>query len=71
MILEAMAGKNPVRHVGKIYNVVARNIAETIALDCEVDRIVGQQLEGIGALIDRFVAGTIELYWGAFRAGGR
>jgi S-adenosylmethionine synthetase len=103
MSLEAMAGKNPVSHVGKIYNVVARSIAETIvsdiaqaaaaqcylvsrigspvtepalvhariathdgspasALDREVDRIVGQQLEGIGALVDRFVAGTIELY---------
>jgi S-adenosylmethionine synthetase len=30
MSLEATAGKNPVSHVGKIYNVVARDIAETI-----------------------------------------
>ncbi|MEX0752691.1 MAG: methionine adenosyltransferase, partial [Xanthobacteraceae bacterium] len=30
MILEAVAGKNPVSHVGKIYNVVAREIAETL-----------------------------------------
>ena len=27
MSLEAAAGKNPVTHVGKIYNVVARDIA--------------------------------------------
>ncbi len=30
MSIEATAGKNPVSHVGKIYNVVARDIAETI-----------------------------------------
>ena len=30
MSLEAAAGKNPVTHVGKIYNVVAREIAETV-----------------------------------------
>ena len=30
MSLEAVAGKNPVSHIGKIYNVLARQIAETI-----------------------------------------
>ena len=30
MSLEAAAGKNPVTHVGKLYNVVAREIAETV-----------------------------------------
>ena len=30
MSLEATAGKNPVSHVGKIYNAVAKDIAETI-----------------------------------------
>jgi S-adenosylmethionine synthetase len=30
MSLEAVAGKNPVTHVGKIYNVLAREIAETL-----------------------------------------
>jgi S-adenosylmethionine synthetase len=30
MVLEATAGKNPVSHVGKIYNVLARDIAETL-----------------------------------------
>ncbi len=30
MSLEATAGKNPTSHIGKIYNVVARNIAEKI-----------------------------------------
>jgi S-adenosylmethionine synthetase len=32
MSLEATAGKNPVSHVGKIYNVAAREIAEAIVL---------------------------------------
>nr|WP_231733200.1 methionine adenosyltransferase [Phenylobacterium sp. CCH12-B4] len=30
MSLEAAAGKNPVSHVGKIYNVAARQIAEAV-----------------------------------------
>jgi S-adenosylmethionine synthetase len=30
MSIEAAAGKNPVNHVGKIYNVVARDVAETL-----------------------------------------
>ena len=30
MSLEAAAGKNPVTHVGKIYNVAARDVAETL-----------------------------------------
>lgn len=33
MSLEAAAGKNPVSHVGKIYNVLARQIAETVVAD--------------------------------------
>jgi len=31
MALEAAAGKNPVSHVGKIYNIVAQQIAESLA----------------------------------------
>jgi len=31
MTLEAAAGKNPVNHVGKLYNLAARDIAETVA----------------------------------------
>lgn len=33
MSLEAAAGKNPVTHVGKIYNVVARQIAENLLVE--------------------------------------
>ncbi len=41
MSLEAAAGKNPVTHVGKIYNVVARQIAE--GLVAEVPDILAAQ----------------------------
>lgn len=41
MILEAAAGKNPVSHVGKIYNVLARDIAETLVAK-EPDIIAAQ-----------------------------
>jgi S-adenosylmethionine synthetase len=39
MTMEAAAGKNPVSHVGKLYNVVAGNIAN--ALVSEVPGVVG------------------------------
>lgn len=34
MTMEAAAGKNPVSHVGKLYNVVASRIAATIVAEC-------------------------------------
>lgn len=33
MSLEAAAGKNPVTHVGKLYNIAARDIAESLVAD--------------------------------------
>ncbi len=53
MSLEAAAGKNPVNHIGKIYNVLARNVAEDCVkqyndiAECKV-AIVGE----IGSRID-------------------
>jgi S-adenosylmethionine synthetase len=35
MSIEAAAGKNPVSHVGKIYNIVARRIAQAMAMASE------------------------------------
>jgi S-adenosylmethionine synthetase len=37
MSLEAVAGKNPVTHVGKLYNIVARAAAESIARELAPD----------------------------------
>jgi S-adenosylmethionine synthetase len=103
MSLEATAGKNPVSHVGKIYNVVARQIAEAIvstipevsAAQClmvsnigspidspsmthvrlrthhgspvtphrkAIADIVNSNLDGMPALLERFVEGTVALY---------
>lgn len=39
MSLEAAAGKNPLSHVGKIYNVLARDIADTLV--SEIPEIAG------------------------------
>ena len=36
MSLEAAAGKNPVSHVGKIYNVLARKIAEMLTAEAQI-----------------------------------
>jgi S-adenosylmethionine synthetase len=35
MSLEAVAGKNPISHVGKLYNVLARDVAEEIIREIE------------------------------------
>jgi len=52
MSLEAAAGKNPLTHIGKIYNVVAREIAEMLvgnvpeitAVQCLMVSRIGQPL---------------------------
>lgn len=50
MSLEAAAGKNPVSHVGKIYNVLARRIAEAIVATApEVDKVHCLIVSRIGA----------------------
>jgi S-adenosylmethionine synthetase len=54
MVLEAVAGKNPVTHVGKIYNVLARKIAETL-IETEPDIIAAQCL-----LVGQIGASVIE-----------
>jgi S-adenosylmethionine synthetase len=50
MSLEAAAGKNPITHVGKIYNVVARDIAEALAATVpEIARAQCLMVSSIGA----------------------
>jgi len=54
MSLEALAGKNPVNHVGKLYNIAARRIAEQVV--SEVTNVVAadcQLVSRIGAPITR------------------
>ncbi|OYT62158.1 MAG: S-adenosylmethionine synthetase [Thermofilum sp. ex4484_15] len=53
MSLEATAGKNPVNHVGKIYNVIASKIASRIAEEIEgVREVYVKMLSQIGKPID-------------------
>lgn len=50
MSLEAVAGKNPVSHVGKTYNVIARNVAEAlVAASSEIVRAECLLVSRIGA----------------------
>jgi S-adenosylmethionine synthetase len=50
MSIEAVAGKNPVSHVGKIYNVVARQIAELVVAELsEITRAHCFMVSRIGA----------------------
>lgn len=54
MTLEAAAGKNPVNHVGKIYSVLATDIAESISKEHpEIDDITITLLSQIGKPIDQ------------------
>ena len=62
MSLEAAAGKNPVTHVGKIYNVAARDIAETLV--ATVPEIVAAQclmVSRIGAPVTNPAVAQVKL----------
>jgi len=52
MSLEATAGKNPVNHVGKIYNLLAKIIAEKVAKVEGVREVYVELLSQIGRPID-------------------
>lgn len=54
MSLEAVAGKNPVSHVGKIYNVVSTNIAKRIYEETQrIKEVYVYMLSRIGYPIDK------------------
>lgn len=53
MSLEASAGKNPVNHTGKIYNILSKNIAEEIAKQSRVSDCTVAIASYIGERIDR------------------
>lgn len=53
MSLEAAAGKNPVNHVGKIYNLLSMEIAEEIANGGGVKEVLVKTLSQIGKPIDK------------------
>ncbi|MCS7224019.1 MAG: methionine adenosyltransferase [Armatimonadetes bacterium] len=64
MSLEAIAGKNPVNHVGKVYSIMARLIAEEIAkMVPEVQQVYCYMVSQIGVPINQPEAVAVEV-WG-------
>ncbi|NLK25630.1 MAG: methionine adenosyltransferase [Euryarchaeota archaeon] len=63
MSMEAAAGKNPVTHVGKLYNVLANQIATQIADEAgsEVFEVQVRLLSQIGSPIDLPALASVEL----------
>ncbi|GAB7093098.1 methionine adenosyltransferase [Halolamina litorea] len=60
MSLEATAGKNPVTHVGKLYNLLALRIAEGAAADLDASHTSVQLLSRIGSPVSEPQAVDIE-----------
>lgn len=62
MSLEATAGKNPVNHVGKIYNVLAMNIADTVYKQVDgINEFYIKLLSQIGKPIDQPQMAGVEI----------
>ena len=75
MSTEAAAGKNPVTHIGKLYNVLASQIAARIAEEAggEVKEVQVRLLSQIGNPIDLPAVASVELITGddAYRRWSR
>jgi len=62
MSMEAAAGKNPVSHVGKIYNILANFIARDVAEKVEgVEEVYVRILSQIGKPIDRPLVASLQI----------
>lgn len=62
MSMEASAGKNPVTHVGKIYNILAFRIAnEIVKLSSDIEEAHVRLLSQIGKPIDKPVLASVQL----------
>ena len=62
MSMEAAAGKNPVSHVGKIYNLLAMLIANDIAKEVEgVEEVYVRILSQIGKPIDEPLVASVQI----------
>lgn len=59
--LEATAGKNPVNHVGKIYNILANKIAEDIVSEGGAKQVYVRLMSQIGKPIDQPLVASIQL----------
>ncbi|MCS3924376.1 S-adenosylmethionine synthetase [Methanosalsum natronophilum] len=62
MSMEATSGKNPINHIGKIYNLLSTQIAENIAKEIpEVEEAYIRLLSQIGMPIDQPLIASIQL----------
>jgi S-adenosylmethionine synthetase len=62
MSLEAAAGKNPVNHVGKIYNVLANQIADKVYEEVKgIEEVYINILSQIGKPIDQPLVADVQL----------
>ncbi len=60
MSVEASAGKNPVNHVGKIYNLLSKDIAEEIAKEgCE--EVCVRMMSQIGSPINKPLIASVQI----------
>ncbi len=65
--MEAVAGKNPISHVGKIYNLKAQEIANKISDIFKVQEVQVQLLSEIGRPINNPFIGIKNIPDGDFR----
>lgn len=63
MSLEATAGKNPVNHVGKIYNILSNRIADEIA-EAGAEQVYVRLMSQIGKPIDRPLCASVQVVGG-------
>jgi len=67
--MEAAAGKNPVTHVGKLYNVTATRIAEDIVKNYEVEEAYVRMLSQIGRPVTDPIVVGISIVGGKIDSG--
>ena len=61
MTLEAAAGKNPITHTGKLYNLVAGDLARTLVADSDIKEAVVYLVSRIGAPITEPMAVNVKV----------
>jgi S-adenosylmethionine synthetase len=61
MTLEAAAGKNPVTHTGKLYNLVAGELARNLVADSDIKEAVCYMVSRIGAPITEPLAVNVKV----------
>ncbi|WP_316558515.1 methionine adenosyltransferase [Methanimicrococcus hongohii] len=62
MSMEATSGKNPINHIGKIYNLMSTQIARKIATDLDgIDDVYVKLLSQIGQPIDKPLVASVQI----------